>query len=263
MLLQQAGQCIFLPPTIQGNVDDGTSGTWEGDFANGGTAGTPVNGKGGFLHSFGSANYDTITQTSSDNQPTVLFWSDPLNASTNDYDLFVLDSTGMTVVDSSTTTQNGTQNPFEMVNPTNAGEHIVVVLASGTSRFLHIDTERGKLAVSTQGSTRGHDCTTNAFDVAATPAAAPQYLGWPSGPSPHPFNSTNQIEPFSSDGPRRVFFQADGTPITPGNFSSTGGAVRQKPDITAADGVTTDVPGFAPFMALPLPHLMRLPLLRC
>ena len=31
--------------------------------------------------------------------------------------------------------------------------------------------------------------------------------------------------------------QPDGTPITPGNFTSTGGAVRQKPDITAADGV--------------------------
>ena len=35
--------------------------------------------------------------------------------------------------------------------------------------------------------------------------------------------------------------------MTPGNFSSTGGAVFQKPDITAADDVTTDVPGFAHF----------------
>jgi hypothetical protein len=57
----------------------------------------------------------------------------------------------------------------------------------------------------------------------------------------------NPVEYFSSDGPRRVFYLANGTPITPGNFSSTGGAVRQKPDVTAADGVATSVPGFGSF----------------
>jgi len=35
--------------------------------------------------------------------------------------------------------------------------------------------------------------------------------------------------------------------ITPGNVSSTGGTVLQKPDLTAADRVTTDVPGFIQF----------------
>ena len=54
-------------------------------------------------------------------------------------------------------------------------------------------------------------------------------------------------ERFTSDGPRRVFFAADGTPLTPGNQSSTGGAVRQKPDLTAADGTNTSVDGFDPF----------------
>ncbi len=236
-----SGAMYFSSAGNSGNKDDGTSGTWEGDFVNGGTAGTPVNGKGGFIHSFGSANYDIISETSSDNQPTVLFWTDPLGASTNDYDLFVLDPTGTMVVDSSTTTQNGTQDPYEGVYPTNAGERIVVVLASGTSRFLHIDTERGQLAISTQGSTRGHDCATNAFDVAATDAKN-------SYPNPFTGGAANPVETFSSDGTRRVFFQADGTPITPGNFSSSGGAVRQKPDITAADDVTTDITGFEPFI---------------
>ena len=37
--------------------------------------------------------------------------------------------------------------------------------------------------------------------------------------------------------PRRLFFLGDGTAITPGNFSSTGGAVLQKPDFAASDGV--------------------------
>ena len=62
-----------------------------------------------------------------------------------------------------------------------------------------------------------------------------------------PFNGTESVETFSSDGPRRVFYLADGTPITPGDFSSSGGTVRQKPDITAADGVLTATPGFNPF----------------
>ena len=44
-----------------------------------------------------------------------------------------------------------------------------------------------------------------------------------------------------------MFYNPDGTPITPGNFSSTGGTVRLKPDIAAADGVSTSVPGFSPF----------------
>ena len=54
------------------------------------------------------------------------------------------------------------------------------------------------------------------------------------------------IETFSSDGPRRVFFLGDGTAVTPGNFSSTGGAVLQKPDLTAADGVVRDRRGRLP-----------------
>jgi hypothetical protein len=49
---------------------------------------------------------------------------------------------------------------------------------------------------------------------------------------------------------RRIFFNPDGTAITPGNFTSTGGTVLQKPDIAAADGVVTTLPansGLNPF----------------
>ena len=69
----------------------------------------------------------------------------------------------------------------------------------------------------------------------------------PSGPFPGVYTRSQQSETFTSDGPRRVFYQPDGTPITPGNFTSTGGEVRQKPDIAAADGVLTTVPGFERF----------------
>ena len=79
----------------------------------------------------------------------------------------------------------------------------------------------------------------------------------PSGPFPDPFGAAQAPERFTSDGPRRVFFRADGTPITPGNYSSTGGTVRQKPDITGADGVSTSLDAFDPFFgtSAAAPHL--------
>src|SRR5262249_12688909 len=45
----------------------------------------------------------------------------------------------------------------------------------------------------------------------------------------------------------RLFYNPDSSEITPGNVSSTGGLLRQKPDIAAADGVAVATPGFNPF----------------
>jgi hypothetical protein len=235
-----SGAIYFSSASNSGNKDDGTSGTWEGDFSDGGQTTSPL--EAGRIHSFGIANYDTCLGSGPGGSElrADLFWSDPLGASTNDYDLYVLDSTGSSVIASSTNPQNGTQDPYENVGTLSSGERIVIVKWSGAGRFLHLSTGRGLLSVSTQGSTRGHDCATNAFNVAATDAKN-------SYPNPFTGGAANPVETFSSDGTRRVFFQADGTPITAGNFSSSGGAVRQKPDITAADDITTDIPGFAPF----------------
>jgi subtilisin family serine protease len=61
--------------------------------------------------------------------------------------------------------------------------------------------------------------------------------------------AANPTEAFSSDGPRRIFYNPDGTPITAGNFlfGTNGGTVLQKPDLTAADGASSKTPGFLPF----------------
>jgi hypothetical protein len=228
------GALYFAAAGNAGNVSSDTSGTWEGDFQDGGT--TPI--EAGRIHSFGGAgNYNTMLSGGS-SQRADLFWADPLGAATNDYDLFVL--TNNNVVASSINTQSGSQNPYESISPVFPGEKIVIVKFRGAGRFLHLDTGRGRLTVTTTGNTRGHNSTTNAFSVAATDA----YTSYPNAFSGGWFNP---VEEYSSDGPRRVFFQANGTPITPGNFSSSGGAVRQKPDLTAADDVMTDVPGFQPF----------------
>ncbi|MBP8297683.1 MAG: S8 family serine peptidase, partial [Burkholderiales bacterium] len=100
--------------------------------------------------------------------------------------------------------------------------------------------------------TRGHSAAANAFGVAATPAASPFGVSPPNptGPYPLPFNAANTVELFSSDGPRRIFFDGAGN-LLPGappcDFTVTGGVIRDKPDVTAADGVATSAPGFNPF----------------
>ncbi len=229
-----AGALYFSSAGNSGNQDAGTSGTWEGDFVDGGpTAIEPP----GLDHSFGGAAYDVITGTNPTGYVT-LHWSDPLGGSANDYDIFILDSTGTTLLDFSFNDQTGTQDPYEQTQPAFPGERIVIVKYSGDARFLHLDTNRGRLAISTAGTTRGHATTSSptSFSVAATRAV---------GPYPNPFNSMNTVETFSSDGPRRIFFTSDGTAITPGNVSSTGGQILQKPDLTAADGVSvTGAGGF-------------------
>src|SRR5262249_15129768 len=138
--------------------------------------------------------------------------------------------------------QNGTQDPYEQITPTGAqaGQRIVIVKSNAALvRFLHISTNRGRLSIATAGEIHGHAATTaiGSFGVAAADVTRVS--------AGAPFTAGNTVETFSSDGPRRVFFQNQGTAFTPGNFTSTGGLVLQKPDFTAADGVAvTGAGGF-------------------
>ena len=237
-----AGALYFSSAGNSGNLDAGTSGTWEGDFVNGGSITSPENGN---IHSFGALTYNIVTSGTS---RVSLSWSDPLGGSSNDYDLFRLNSTGTIVLGSSTNLQNGSQDPFEAIAGASAGDRIVIVRSSGAGRFLHLDMNRGRLSIATQGSTHGHADTTtaNSFSVAATPAAVTFGAPTPNGPYPNSFNAGDKVEYFSSDGPRRIFFNADGTAITPGNVSSNGGQLLIKPDLTAADGVSVSGAGGFP-----------------
>ncbi len=236
-----SGALYFSAAGNGGNKTANTAGTWEGDFVDGGAASSPITDLTGRLHNFGSATYNTVVGVPSGGVPVVLFWADPWGASSNDYDLYVLDSTGTTVLASSTSTQSGAQNPWEYISSVAANSRIVIVKSAGANRYLHLQlmtSGAGSLATSTPGAIAGHCAATNAFAVAAVDANTAY---------PNLFTTGNTVQYFSSDGPRRVFFNADGSPITPGNFSATGGTVRQKPDIAAANGVATSVTGFQPF----------------
>ncbi len=231
------GALYFSSAQNSGNLDSGTSGTWEGDFV--GTGGT-IQLEGSIpWHAFDAThNYDAVTARSTIGSLTILKWSDPLGVACNDYDLFVLNSTLSTVLEASTTPQTCTQDPVEYVSAPAAGNVIVIVLYSGSTRALHIDTERGRLAISTSGATFGHNAAGSALSVAATHAQATIFT-----------NGNQAPASYSSDGPRKMFYNPDGSAITPGNFlfSTNGGATLSKVDFTAADCGQSAVPGFNPF----------------
>ena len=172
----------------------------------------------------------------------VLQWADPLGASSNDYDLFLVDANG-DVFASSTNTQDGTQDPMESISTgffAYDDARLVVVKASGADRYLRLQAFGGQLEIATAGNASGHAAAENAFGVAAVDVGT-------AGGAGGVFDGTESVHTTSSDGPRRVFFEADGTPITAGDFSATGGRLLQKPDLAAATCVSTATPGFSRF----------------
>ena len=226
-----------------GNKNDETASVWEGDFAAGSALTLSGVGSGATFHDFGGgAVGNEVTMDST--RPIVLQWADPVGGSANDYDLFLIDANDR-VLASSTNTQDGTQDPIEFIRSScdddREGTRLVIVKNAGAAdRYLRLAYAREGLAITTAGHTFGHSASQDAIGVAAVDVAD-------AGGTGGVFNGTESVETFSSDGPRRIFFEADGTPITPGNFSSTGGEVLNKPDLAAADAVSTSTHGFSTF----------------
>ena len=234
------GCYFFSAGGNDGNLTDGTTGVWEGDYA----AGTALIVDGetlGVRHDFGGG-VEANEVSGRGVSAIVLQWADPLGASANDYDLFLVNEDGE-VVASSTDTQDGTQDPIESIlSPffDFSGLSLVVVKASGSDRYLRVHAFDGRLAMQTAGNLYGHSVAENAVSVAMVDVRTAAGSG-------RVFNGTESVRTSNSDGPRRIFFQPNGTAITAGNFSSTGGKLLQKPDLTAATCVSTATPGFSIF----------------
>ncbi len=271
------GAIYFSSAGNQGNRRFNSATVWEGDFVDGGPVSAPLTGTGrvnqfpaqpdaGIATPQNYAQFPLVAPTANGDRNGQLSWSDPGQGSTNDYDLFYLNETGTTVLAASTNVQNGTQDPYESTGtltpaPYVGKRFVIVKSASAQARFLHLNLLDGFIRPFTGGRVRGHNSPGTGFSVAAAAAAGAfttTYGNPPApvfgGPFPNPYSSTDRVEPFTTEGPRRVFYNNTGTvgapvfvPITPGNFLSTGGTVRQKPDFTAADGTETSVPGFQPF----------------
>jgi subtilisin family serine protease len=164
------------------------------------------------------------------NQQITMFlqWNDPFGGSSNDYDLFLLDSVGNQIPSCttcmSTNTQNGSQDPIEVVMYQNNTPNIVVVNVAinrfrGVARTLAIFSGQGTLIPSNfdipSDTVFGHPAAKGVIAVGAVPATNDQFCSTASGPS--------QIEDFSSQGPEAIFFPS---------FEQ-----RLKPDVVAPDGI--------------------------
>ena len=237
------GCFFFTAGGNDGNLTDGTTGVWEGDYAAGNAL--IVDGETlGVRHDFGGGVEANKVSGSGfvGVNVIVLQWADPLGASTNDYDLFLVNEDG-DVIASSTDTQDGTQDPIESILTPFAdfsGLSMAVVKASGSDRYLRVHAFDGRLGIQTAGNLHGHSAAENAVSVAMVDVRTAAGAG-------NVFNGTESVRADNSDGPRRIFFEPDGTAITAGDFSSTGGELLQKPDLTAATCVTTATPDFSTF----------------
>jgi len=243
------GALYFSSAGNEGNFDDGTTGTWEGDFVPQGSL--PALPSGYTVHSFGSGVISNRIEAGGG--PAVLHWADPATldhpTSGNDYDLFVLDPDLRTVLFASTDIQDGDDLAFEIIGfNLPAGAQIVIAASPGAEpRAIRTAVFRGQLAIGTGGATYGHSAAASAISVAAVSAAK-------AGTGEFTAGRTTPVELFSADGPRRVFFDRNGLPTNPAipgqTFASRGGVTRAKPDLAAADGVATTLPsdsGLNPF----------------
>ena len=118
---------------------------------------------------------------------------------------------------------------------------IVITKVSGKSdQFLHLDIyvkgssdKNGcRLEHGTGGVISGHHGAAGAFSVASKSA-----LDRDSALDPHRVflgGPSENVNASSAEGPRRIYFSHDGRPYNPP-------LCLQKPDVTAADGVTVDV----------------------
>lgn len=239
------GVLYFSSAGNSGNLASGESGVWEGVYSPT-TLPTPVAGQS--AHDFGGGNNgNQITEDAQNDAPLfTLQWNDPVGASDNDYDFFLLDDSLSNVIAASTNTQDGNDFPIEFLvsgGVDDTGNRLVVALQNGAARFLHVNTHRGRLEIGTDGQIFGHPAAASAIAVAAVqvPAGGGAFTG------------NESVEPFSSDGPRRIFFEANGTPARDAEGPTKGGGdnvppvTRQKPDITAADGVSTASSNFPTF----------------
>jgi hypothetical protein len=184
----------------------------------------------------------------------VLQWNDPFGGSANDYDLYIFDANGAPAGDAAgefpfgvlgLDAQDGDDDPMEIAfvintaaGPAPFGEikrFFIVIdrVDADPTRLLELQFN-GLFAVDpsrniAEGGIFGHAASRGAMAVAATGAV----VNLDGTPNP----GLDVIEPFSGQGPSRIFFRPDGT-LAP--------EVRAKPNVTAVDGTAVTGVNFVP-----------------
>ena len=252
-----AGSLYFSSAANSGNKTHLSSGTYEGDFVASvmaipaviTTFESPLPTGGISLHQFPSgSNFTTLTV---DTNVISLKWSDPLGHSADDYDIIVTNSTSTAILCTpGHNRQSGTQDPVEFascdIGSFGLGARIYVVKYGSASavRALRIDTNGGVInqTDATTGSTFGHNAAASGLTAAAISVL-------PFGSGPFTGGTGVHVDNDSSDGPRKIFYNPDGTAITAGNFlfGTGGGTTLPKVDLTASDCGATATAGYTTF----------------
>lgn len=196
-------------------------------------------------HDFGAAAGQASTNRMSYFLPAggevvvVLQWSDSFGASSNDYDLFLVEAGTTTVIDSSTDVQNGDDDPIEIAGVENNGGssgifEIVIDKFSGEDQTLEI-------VFNGNGSLLEFNVPDDSV------------YGHPAHPDVIASGATDDgvIDLFSSFGPSSIFHN----PVVTVSSRDTGPSLnaaallesRPKPDISAPNRIPTTVPGFSNF----------------
>lgn len=184
----------------------------------------------GTVHNFGTTASPDDNQTFS--APTnagvsvELQWADAFGASSNDYDLYIVNLNNNTIVASGTSTQNGTQDPLEFATLSAGGTFRAIVhLKSGNpvpfKIFYRSFAGTGSVSLSSPAApgianTGGHAGANGALGCAAVNGGTTATSGSPS-----------VIRNYSARGPVTIY--NGGYP----NLLET----RNKPDIASFDGV--------------------------
>jgi len=179
---------------------------------------------GSGLHDFGAGDISKAMYVDAGAEiGAYLQWSDPWNASGNDYDLYLLDASA-NVLASSENYQTGTQHPYESLSWTNGGAgqvvHIVISKFSGQDRELELfagGSDVESLQYNTRGdSIIGHSALTSVITVGAISASD---TNW------------DDVEDYSSRGPSTVYT----------DFPSQTSVQRNSLDVCGITGVQTRV----------------------
>ncbi|MCG8464756.1 MAG: hypothetical protein MI750_07890 [Xanthomonadales bacterium] len=251
------GVLYFSAAGNSGNLAAGTAGVLE-DLYTPAPLPPPLAGNGQSAHDFGGGNvFNTITADG----PALftLQWSEPFGQAASDYDFILLDSTMTTVLAASTNVQDGDDDPLEAIDTStrdDTGNVLLILQFAGVPQIFNMNTHRGRLDVASNGQIFGHPAAASASAVAAINVNQ-------SGGQPFDLDNDFTLEPFSSDGPRLIFFNPDGSPIIPlrgengvtlspdyiktemrGTFPAS---IREMPDFAAVDGISTATPGFETF----------------
>ena len=267
-----ADGCVYVTCAAnKGNVETGHGAAWEGDFKS--AAQVIVDGVEYEVHGFGSLGneecnklrYWAVATATLRGTTISLQWSDAWGSSANDYALALYDYEKSMFVQLSDNPQTGSGcNPIELVEVGRRGGKcwdakeyqnlsLVILKKKGAAnRYLRLSVFDGPfeewgdvLEFVTPGQVYGHNAAESAICVAAADPVAGRA-----------FTASDVPAYYTSDGPRRLFYDANGVAYTT-SLLSGGGKLLDKPDVMGASSVACATPGFElfPGTSASAPHL--------